>query len=63
MKLIKIDSKTFVNPNTIQTVEIDRYDNRILIHTEQDTYSMPAEYGKGIYETLDKFIKLVNEDG
>lgn len=59
--LIKIDDRTFINPKDVvsATIVADRWIE--IVMSDSAKHELMADYGKGLYETLDLLVKKINE--
>jgi len=59
--LIKLDDRTFINPKDVVSASIiaDRWIE--IVMSDSAKHALQAGYGKDLYETLDNFVKKINE--
>lgn len=59
--LIKLTDSAYVNADSVQNVFIGDGSSAITVNTSERTFYVRADYGKGIYDTLDRLVKEINE--
>ena len=59
--LIKLDDHTFINPKDVVSASIIAGRWIEIVMSDSAKHELQADYGKGVYETLDNFVKKINE--
>lgn len=59
--LIKLDDRTFINPKDVVSASIIAGRWIEIVMSDSAKHALKAGYGKDLYETLDNFVKKINE--
>jgi len=59
--LIKLDDRTFINPKDVVSASIIAGRRIEIVMSDSAKHALQAGYGKDLYETLDNFVKKINE--
>jgi hypothetical protein len=55
MRLVRLACDCYVNPEDVQEVTVNRHSDTITVRMRDGVgHGVGADYGKGIYETLDR---------
>jgi len=61
MKLIKLTDGCLVNTDDISEITVNEYSSTITVRMKSGIgHSLSCDYGKGIYQTLDRLHKEIN---
>ena len=62
MKLIKLSDGCFVNTDEISEITVNEYSQTLTVLMKSGIgHNLNCDYGKGIYATLDRLSKEINE--
>jgi hypothetical protein len=61
--MIKLTDKVYVAAHAIKSIEKSEYHDYITVRLfDGESHTIYADYGKGIYETLDRLVAEVRAD-